>query len=144
MITSIALCASVSAYPKLKPIYDFLTAQGITGLVPLSAQPLTRGEAIELGGEVTPETKRTAMYFHFDNINKSDAILVINLDKHGIAGYIGPNVLMEIGLAFAQHKPIFILNQTLPNNQFADELEAMNCVYLDGKIENITKYLSLS
>lgn len=141
MLKSIALCASVSAYPQLKPVYDYLTSKGIEALVPLSAQPLKKGEEIILTGEVTPEGKQKAMYFHFDNVLKSEAILVVNLDKHGITGYIGPNVLMEIGLAFAHHKKVFILHNTLPDNQFADELEAMECVYLHGKIEQITKYL---
>lgn len=135
---SIALCASVSAYPQLKPIYNYLIDQGFTVLVPLSAQPLTKGKEIELGGEVTVDGKRKAMYFHFDNILQSDAVLIVNLDKHGVTGYIGPNVLMEIGLAFAHKKDIFILNKTLSDNIFADELEAMRPVYLDGKIEQLT------
>lgn len=134
---TIALCASVSAYPRLKPIYEYLTSHGWEVLVPLSAQPLTRGKEIELTGEVTVAGKQKAMYFHCENILKSDAILVVNLDKHGVTGYIGPNVLMEIGLAFAHRKKIFILNKTLTDNAFADELEAMMPVYLAGDIKKI-------
>ncbi len=54
--------------------------------------------------------KAKLMRGHFDEIVKTDAILVLNLSKKGIDGYIGGNVLMEMGLAFHLKKPIFMDN----------------------------------
>ena len=38
----------------------------------------------------------------------ADAVLVLNLDKHGIANYIGGNTLMEMGFAHVLHQKIFL------------------------------------
>lgn len=41
---------------------------------------------------------------HFRNIDRSDAILVINYEKKGVPGYVGGNTFLEMGHAFSQGK----------------------------------------
>lgn len=47
---------------------------------------------------------------HYEKIKRADAILVINEPKNWIDGYIWWNTLMEIWVAFYDHKKIYILH----------------------------------
>lgn len=75
---------------------------------------------------------------HFEEIKKSDAILVLNYTRFSIDGYIGGNALMEIGFAFALQKKIFILNQ-VPKMIFSEqEIMAIESTILDGSLDALT------
>ena len=41
-----------------------------------------------------------AMNNHNRKIEYAEAVLIMNLEKNGVAGYIGSNTLLEMGLAF--------------------------------------------
>lgn len=67
----------------------------------------------------------------------ADAVLVLNLDKHGIKNYIGGNTLMEIGFAYVLNQKIFLLNP-IPDIQFyKSEIEAVKPVILNGDLSLI-------
>ena len=53
------------------------------------------------------DKKSKAMRMHFQKVQWSDAILVLNYDKNDIPNYIGANTLLEMGLAFYLNKKIF-------------------------------------
>jgi hypothetical protein len=76
--------------------------------------------------------KAEAMHNHFDKVAWSEVILVCNYDKNGIAGYIGANTLLEMGLAFHLKKPIYLLNP-LPEVSYTEEI-------LDCSKENLPFY----
>lgn len=79
--------------------------------------------------------KRRAMEDFNKNLKKSDAILVVNLNKENKPNHIGVNVLMEIGMAFILNKKIFILN-IIP--EFCkDELEAIDIIELKRNLNLI-------
>lgn len=64
----------------------------------------------------------------------ADAVLVLNLDKHGIANYIGGNTFLEIGFAHVLGQKIFLFNP-IPDIQFyKTEIEAMKPVILNGDL----------
>lgn len=66
-----------------------------------------------------------------------DAVLVLNLDKHGIKNYIGGNTLMEIGFAHVLKKKIFLYNP-IPDIQFyKSEIEAVQPVIINGDLTKI-------
>ncbi len=73
---------------------------------------------------------------HFDKVEWSDAILVANYDKNGVIGYIGPNTLMEMGLAFFLRKKIFLLN-SIPQNAFMEEVIGLGAIETKGNLELI-------
>lgn len=67
----------------------------------------------------------------------ADAVLVLNLDKHGIKNYIGGNTLMEIGFAHVLNQKIFLLNP-IPDIQFyKTEIEAVKPVIIDGDLSKV-------
>jgi hypothetical protein len=70
---------------------------------------------------------------YYLEIEKADAILVLNLTKNGIGNYIGGNALLEMGFAHILHKPIYLLNP-IPEMLYKDEIMAMNPVVLNGDV----------
>lgn len=80
---------------------------------------------------------------HFEFIENSDGILVLNYKKNNIEGYIGTATLMEIGLAHHLDKKIFLLN-SLPdpeNHRWAHEVRITQPKILGGNLENIQECL---
>ena len=70
-------------------------------------------------------------------MQSADAVLVLNLDKHGIKNYIGGNTFLEIGFAHVLNQKIFLLNP-IPDIQFyKTEIEAMRPVVLNGDLSKI-------
>ena len=81
--------------------------------------------------------KEEAMRNHFDKVaGGADAILVCNYDKNGIAGYVGANTLLEMGLAFHLRKPIYLLN-AIPEVSYKEEILGMQPIVIDGDLERI-------
>jgi hypothetical protein len=62
----------------------------------------------------------------------ADAMLVINLDKHGIKNYIGGNTLMEIGFAHVLDQKIFLLNPIPEIPYYKSEIEAVKPIIING------------
>jgi len=76
---------------------------------------------------------------HFANIERSDAVLILNYDKNGIKGYVGTSTFMEIGLAYFLNKKIFLLN-LLPHHsehRWVHEVRIINPVILNGNLSKI-------
>ena len=110
-MTKIFLCASMNFYKELVQVETDLIAKGFEVDIPVSAKTMkAKNDFVveNFKGRTTSLQKGLYIKENFDNIASSDAILVINNEKNGILGYIGPNVLMEIGLAFHLNKKIFV------------------------------------
>jgi len=77
---------------------------------------------------------------HFNKIELSDAILVLNYPKNNIAGYIGGSALMEIAVAHHLNKKIFILHD-LPSEddiRYALEIKVARPIILNGDLTKIS------
>ena len=80
---------------------------------------------------------------HFNKIESSDAILVLNYPKNNIAGYIGGSSLMEIAVARHLDKKIFILHE-LPSEdeiRYALEIKVARPIILSGDISKINNHI---
>ena len=67
----------------------------------------------------------------------ADAVLVLNLDKHGIKNYVGGNTLMEIGFAHVLNQKIFMLNPIPEMPYCKTEIEAVKPIILNGDLTKI-------
>lgn len=67
----------------------------------------------------------------------ADAVLVMNLDKHGVKNYIGGNTLMEIGFAHVLDQKIFLYNPIPEIPFYKSEIEAVNPVIINGDFAKI-------
>ncbi len=83
--------------------------------------------------------KESLIKEHLDKITASDAILVFNEEKNGVAGYVGGNTLMEMAFAYSQGIEIFMLHPT-PDISYNDEINGMLPIVLDGDISAIDTY----
>jgi len=67
-----------------------------------------------------------------------DAVLVLNLDKHGIANYIGANTFLEIGFAHVLGQKIFVMHPLPDLPYIRTELDAMQPRVIDGDLSRIS------
>ena len=76
----------------------------------------------------------------FDDIAKSDAVLVLNYPKNGVEGYIGASCIMETGLAYYLNKKIFLLYPPPPVKEvkYSHEILIMQPKILDGDLTKIS------
>ena len=140
---TVAICASASNYPQVIAASYDIEKLGINVLLPATAADMKAngGKNIESNRDwtsVTAHEKASFIRGHFNEIEKSDAILVMNYEKHGKANYIGPNVLMEMSIAFYLRKPIYILNGKPENSPLIDEILGLEPIFLNGDFKKLT------
>jgi hypothetical protein len=126
-------------YRELVDIEKQLEIKGFTVTIPVSAQVMKKKNDFEVShfkGVFTHGEKAKFIHKNFQEIAKSDYILVINNEKNGISGYIGANVLMEIGLAFYFKRKIYIWNNIEENAPY-EELLAFGVTFIDQNLEKI-------
>lgn len=135
----IAICGSLTHHLDMRQAQKAVEALGYTTLVPKSL------DLIEQLGYKKPETveerlvaeaKYNFISEHFKKIEKSDAILVVNMKKNGVEGYIGGNTFLEIGIAFYLQKSIYFLNP-IPHVGYELELAAMHPIILNGDLSRL-------
>lgn len=80
--------------------------------------------------------KEAAMRLHFDKVAWADAVVIINEEKNGIAGYVGANTLLEMGLAFYLHKPIYLIHP-VPEISYRDEILGMKPIVVGQDFSNM-------
>ena len=83
------------------------------------------------------QLKEKLMKDHFEKIKTSEAIFVLNLDKDEKKNYIGGNTLIEIGLAFALNKKIFLLNPIPEDLSYTEEIKGMKPIIINGDLTKV-------
>ena len=91
--------------------------------------------------DANADLKRGFIDEHFAKVDTSEAVLVVNEDKNGIKNYIGGNTLIEIAYAYSQGLDIFLLNP-VPEIGYADEINGMHPIILNGDISKIDTYVN--
>ncbi|OIO19201.1 MAG: hypothetical protein AUJ37_03405 [Candidatus Magasanikbacteria bacterium CG1_02_41_34] len=136
----IALCHSMQYAEKAKEVQEWFRDHGHEAF-PSSFNELFIGlndeekEALKL----KQKYEHDAIREHWGNIEKSDKVLILNYDKHGIANYIGGNSFLEMGFAYILKKPIYLLNPIPGIPYYETEIIAMKPIVLNGDIEKILK-----
>ena len=141
---TVVICSSAAFYEHVNQIADELAGRGFEVVVPASALKMKASGNYDVDSHKTwyknPEEyhrKAELMHGHFDKVAIGDAVLVVNDEKRGIKGYIGPNALMEMGLAFHLHKPIYVLNTVDEEMPVYEEVIGMGSVILGGDLSKI-------
>jgi hypothetical protein len=147
-MSTITICSSANFYKQAGEIKGQLQTKGITVLMPDVAQKMRESGDFDVSHYKTwfadandYHKKAELMRIHFQKIEKGNAILVLNYEKHGQQNYIGGNVLMEMSLAFYLHKPIFILNDIPEDSPFEEEIKGMGPIALHGNAEMLLSEL---
>lgn len=141
---TITLCASISFYKEVIDVKNDLVKLRYKVFLPDLAEIMEKENNFDKDyyfksyyGKEPVKVKNEAIMRHFKKINKSDAILVINNEKHGINGYIGGNVLMEMAIAFYLEKPIYVMNPYDENKSTKDEIEGIGSIVIGGDLRKI-------
>jgi nucleoside 2-deoxyribosyltransferase len=127
-----------------------LIAQGYEVDIPLTSQKIINGE-LTLEDFLSEKAKNGDAVFresamkknkddlikrYYNKINEADAILVLNIEKKGIANYIGGNTFLEMGFAYVLNKKIYLFNN-IPELSYKDEMVAMQPLILNGDFSKI-------
>jgi hypothetical protein len=146
----VTICSSADFYQKVVDLQDALEKAGFISLIPLTAKKMKQSGDYEashyrtwLSDAKDYHKKTTLMRTHFDEVARGDVVLVVNEEKHGIANYIGGNVLMEMALGFYLNKPIFILNDIPEESSFLEEILAFEPIVLHGDLDKLTDHRAL-
>lgn len=137
----ITICGSGAFKKEMVEYKQKLLELGHEIIVHPDYEAFVRGEKQALWNKIqnehaTAKKENGYIKWYYDAIVSSDAILVLNFDKKGIANYIGGNTLMEIGFAHVNGKKIFLLNE-VPKVSYADEILAMYDVILKNDLAKI-------
>ncbi len=148
---SVAICSSISFYQQVVDIKNQLLSLNLNPKIPQLASLMEQNQDFNVkayqhsfyAGDPV-KTRQKIVRQELIRVGESDSVLVINHTKHKLKGYIGGNVLMEMGLAFYQHKPIFVLNTPSPKLPLIDEVLAMNPHILKNNLKQISSILKKS
>lgn len=121
----IVIVGSMKFYNEYEEVKKALELMGHKVIIPLPDESYTNESNI----------KRKAMEDFNNNLKKSDAILVMNLNKDGKIDHIGVNSLMEIGMAFIMNKKVYLYKKT--PDFCKEELKAINVVELNSDLRKI-------
>lgn len=146
-MANITICGSIAFYEHMIRAQQELEQHGHTVKLPPAEIKDEKGNMIPVTAYYalrkadTPQDwiwtrKKEAMHAHFNKVAWSDAILVLNYEKNGIAGYIGANTLLEMGLAMHLGKNIYLLNP-IPEIAYKEEILAMHPEVIKGDLTKI-------
>lgn len=143
----LALCSIASFYLEVVSLSRKIEDLGIKTILPKTAVKM-KLEGRENDEAITDWSKSPPGYHgkaalireHFAEIAECDAILVTNYTKHDKPNYIGPNVLMEMVVAFYLNKKIYILNNPPEDSPLIDEILGLEPVFLKGDIARLGHY----
>ena len=71
-----------------------------------------------------------------EKIANADAVYLLNLEKHGIAGYVGGATLIELYIAYRAGKKIFLEND-VPAGSMYDEIMGFMPTIIHGNLMEI-------
>ncbi len=126
-------------HKEMEDMRKRLQSRGFTVLVPADLDHIENNESYMTNDEDKISTKIEFDFIreHFKKIEQADAILILNYEKKGIAGYIGGNTFLEMGYAFGLDKKVYLLH-AIPEMDYKTEMYAIQPIILDGDLDKIT------
>ena len=135
----ITICGSMHFASEMKQVQADLEAMGHEVLVPIDTDVHVADPTLKDAGarETAHNEAFNVHHDHYEKIMASDAILVLNYDKKGIVGYIGASTTMEIGVASAHHKQIYVWQTPDPQVLVADDLFELSAIIIEQDLSTI-------
>jgi len=133
----ITICGSMHHLDSMKVAADILETLGYEVKLPDSREGKVDYNTLPDSERAT--LKESLIQEHLNEINESDAVLILNEDKKSVAGYVGGNTLMEMAFAYAQKIELFLFKPA-PDMSYTDEILGMKPIILDGDVRKIDEY----
>lgn len=142
-VVNIYICGSLSFSREMIEIGKKLRKLGHRVQIPTDAKLTINGthNHDDLEADRKHCLKNDIMRTHLKFAEKCEAILCLNQDKNGVKGYIGAATLMELGIAYHNHRKIFLW-QDLPScreQRWAHEVGVMQAIVINGDLIKITE-----
>lgn len=144
---TITICCSAAFFKDAVEISKELKSLGHKTLLPGVAKEMAKSGDFDVEkyktwhkNEKDFGKKTILVKKHIKEVEKADAILVINNRKHDIEGYIGGNTLIEMAIAFYLKKPVYLLHKA-PDKKFMlyEEIMALNPIMINGNLRKIRR-----
>lgn len=140
----IAICSSLDFIDEIKDISDKLLLLGHEVILPQTAEKIYKGEVTyeqvmeeKRNGEIANRgIRQDSLRYYYGEIEKVDAVLVLNYKKKNIENYIGGAVFLEMGFAHVLGKKIFLLDE-VPEVSYKDEIRIMQPIILNGDLSKL-------
>lgn len=128
----IGVVGSMQYTDRMVEARDKLIEHGHDAFITNLATPFI-GKSFEEAEEIKIQQKNQgdAIREFWRLMQGADAILVLNLDKHGVRNYIGGNTFLELGFAHVLNQKIFLMNP-IPEMIYTTEIVAMGPVVING------------
>lgn len=144
----LAVCSSAAFYTEVIELSYKIEELGFEAVLPSTAQKMKR-EGLDNVEVIADWSKSSIGYHgkaelirkHFKEIERCDAVLVVNYTKHGQENYIGPNVLIEMAAGFYLNKPIYVLNDAPMDSPLIDEILGLEPIFLKGDLTRLRPLL---
>ncbi|MDO8557325.1 MAG: hypothetical protein Q7R98_02570 [Candidatus Jorgensenbacteria bacterium] len=133
---TITVCGSIKFFDQMLGVKGKLEQMGHTVLMPIKADGVDYWSK-DNAGRVQAKKKLGLISEHMDKIEKSDAILVMNITKGEVENYIGANTFLEVGFAHYRDKKIYLLNAIPSQKYIEDEILTVEPVVLNGDLTKI-------
>lgn len=136
----VIICGSMTASKEMLKLEEQLKTLGFDVELPSFTHKYARMASInDIHGEsVKNKLNHDLIRGYFEKIKESDAVLVANIERKGIPGYVGGNSFLEMSFAHVLNKPLYLLNP-IPEMSYMDEMKAMQPVILNGNLSLISK-----
>ncbi len=132
----ITICGSIKFFEQMLEIQKKLEKLGHKVLMPIKAAGVDYW-ADDNTSRVEAKKGLGLMQEHFKKIEKSDAVLAVNITKKDIKNYIGANTFLELGFAHYLGKKIYLLNPIPDQPYIIDEAVTIDPLVLDGDLTNL-------
>ncbi len=131
----IIICSSITAASEVLEVKNKLEAMGHEVEIPEGI----KNERLRGRTEVTQSEKAQdkiqgdLIRGYYEKMKSYDAVLVVNPEKRGVAGYIGANTLIEMAFAHVLGKKLYVLD-ALPEMQYSAEIVATQPTVINGDV----------
>lgn len=146
----ITLCGSIAFIDEMEKISKSLESLGHEVKFPPVELSLPDGTRIKSGDyylhkkqsgendEATWEMVHQNIINHFEKIKWSEAILICNFNKNGVVNYLGPNTLIEMGVALSMNKKIYLLHP-IPEVSWKEEILGIQPTVISGDLNKLSE-----
>ena len=136
----IIICGSMTASKEMVDVGNKLNDMGFEVVIPDFTNEYASMDTID---KMHTESAHNKVEYdlikgYFNKIKSGDAVLIVNVERKNIKGYIGGNSFLEMGFAFVLDKPIYLLNE-IPELGYKDEVLAMSPMVINGDLSKILK-----
>jgi hypothetical protein len=127
----IGIIGSMHFTEKMLEARDQLRALGHDAFCTTLAEPYVGlDDAAKQHRKIEDQMERDAIREFWRLMQGADAVLVMNLDRNGIAHYIGGNTFLEIGFSHILHQKLYFYNSIPDIPLIRPELEAMKPIVI--------------